>query len=191
MCLTLLGQTGCASKGYVEERVTVLQTQVESNKTEITRLNEQNVEQDERLNQLSDMVQEALSRAEEAGKLAKGKLVYEVNLTEDPAHFAFDKSALSQEAMAQLDALAERLKSENRNVYLEVQGHTDSIGSEAYNLKLGAARAETVRDYLYVKTGIALHRLNTFSYGESKPVAGNDTPSNRAKNRRVTVVVME
>lgn len=189
--LSVFGMTGCATKTFVREQVTGVQTQVDANRAEIARLNQVTAAQDKRLNQLSDGVKEALQRAEEAGKLAKGKFVCEVVLSEEAAHFAFNKSDLSSEAKGKLDALAQRLKSENRNVYIEIQGHTDAVGSDDYNERLGMARARAVRYYLYTQAGIALHRMNTFSYGEAKPVAENDTPENRAKNRRVTIVVME
>ena len=64
---------------------------------------------------------------------------------------------------------ANRLKSENKNVYLEIQGHTDSTGSDMYNYKLGEERAEAVRRYLN-KQGVALNRMSTISYGKDEPV---------------------
>jgi peptidoglycan-associated lipoprotein len=83
------------------------------------------------------------------------------------------------------------VKAENKNVYMEIQGHTDSVGTDAYNVRLGMARAEVAKTYLYTKHNIPLHRMSVFSYGESKPVAENDTPQNRAINRRITIVVIE
>lgn len=189
--ILILGVTGCATKSYVREEVTALETKVDANRTEIDRLSQANAQQDAQLAQLSASVQEAMQRAEEAGKLAKGKFVCEVKLTEDAAYFAFDKSELTDKANAALSAFAQRMKDENRNVYIEIQGHTDAIGPEAYNLQLGMARARAVKYYLYTRGGIALHRMDTFSYGESRPIADNRTPENRAKNRRVTLVVME
>jgi outer membrane protein OmpA-like peptidoglycan-associated protein len=86
---------------------------------------------------------------------------------------------------------ASKLKQANKNVFIEVQGHTDSIGSEAYNLKLGAKRAEKVYRYLASEQGLALSRMNYISYGEYKPIADNGSREGRAKNRRVTLVVLE
>ena len=74
-------------------------------------------------------------------------------------------------------------------MYLEIQGHTDATGSDAYNLKLGEARAEAVRRYLN-KQGVALNRMSTISYGKSEPVESNKTKEGRAKNRRVVVIVL-
>ncbi len=140
--------------------------------------------------QISRTAQDALERASAAGKLAAGKMAYEVVLSEDKLKFGSNKSALSKEAMAALDAFIARVKAENRGVYIEVQGHTDSIGSEAVNLKVGQQRADAVRLYLYSKAGFPLHRLSAISYGESMPVASNMYRDGRAMNRRVVLVVL-
>ena len=84
---------------------------------------------------------------------------------------------------------AEKLKGENKNVYLEIQGHTDASGGKEYNYKLGEERAEAVRRYLS-KQGIALNRMSTISYGEDEPVSKNTSRKGRAQNRRVVVVVL-
>lgn len=141
--------------------------------------------------QLSQTAQEALDRAVAAGKLAEGKLVYEVAMSDDTLRFKVDSVALGQEAMAALDAFAARLKAENRNVFIEIQGHTDSRGEEAANLRIGEARAEAVRRYLNMKGGIPLHRMAAISYGESQPVATNVNRAGRAQNRRVVLVVLQ
>jgi len=186
------GVTGCATQKYVREqiaqRIEETQGQVEANQMEIAKLKEAAAEKSEQLFALGE---EALARAVEAGKVAEGKLLYEVTFTDEAVHFGFDRSDLSKEAKAALDGLAGRLKAENRNVYIEIQGHTDSIGPEEYNLRLGQARAEAVYYYLHTQQGIPLHRMNAFSYGESKPVADNTNRSNLAINRRVTLVVVE
>jgi outer membrane protein OmpA-like peptidoglycan-associated protein len=81
------------------------------------------------------------------------------------------------------------LKAENQNVYLEIQGHTDSVGPEEYNFRLGLERAETVRRYLS-ESGIPLHRISVISYGEERPVATNKTKDGRSQNRRVVIQVL-
>ncbi|CAL1690716.1 Outer membrane porin F [Brevundimonas subvibrioides] len=103
--------------------------------------------------------------------------------------FPSDRDALSPEAEQRLAELAQRLKAENKNVYLEIQGHTDAAGPESYNDALGEARAEAVRRSLS-RQGIALNRMATISYGEEAPVADNATPEGRAQNRRVAIVVL-
>ncbi len=140
--------------------------------------------------QISKTAQEALERAAAAGKLAEGKMAYEVVLSEDKVKFAANKTLLSIEAMRALAEFAGKLKAENRNVFIEVQGHTDSTGGEAINVKVGQQRADAVRRYLHTKGGIPLHRLSAISYGESMPVAGNMNRDGRAKNRRVVLVVL-
>jgi len=95
----------------------------------------------------------------------------------------------SPEAQQRLAELAGRLKNENKNVYLEIQGYTDSTGTPDYNERLGEQRAEAVRRYLSSQ-GVALNRMATISYGQDQPVAPNDTREGRAQNRRVAIVVL-
>lgn len=140
--------------------------------------------------QVSKTAQDALERAAAAGKLAAGKMAYEVVLSEDKVKFGTNKTALSKQAMEALDEFAARVKAENRGVYIEVQGHTDSIGSAAHNHKVGQQRADAVRSYLHSKGGIPLHRLSAMSYGESMSVASNMNRAGRAQNRRVVLVVL-
>ncbi|MGQ9835464.1 MAG: OmpA family protein [Thermoanaerobaculaceae bacterium] len=198
----VLWTTGCATKEYVQEQVAQsqkvteakiaeVQKQVEATQMDVANLKKSDAEQNAKIAELSDTAREALARAEEAGKLAKGKFLFEVTLSDDVVHFGFNKSDLSAEAKAALDAFAQKVKAENKNVFIEVQGHTDSIGSEKYNLELGQARADAVVRYLNMQHGLPLHRMNAISYGEYKPVADNKTADGRAKNRRVTLVVLE
>ena len=140
--------------------------------------------------QVSKTAQDALERAAAAGKLAAGKMAYEVVLSEDKVKFGTNKAVLSKQAMEALDEFAAKVKAENRGVYIEVQGHTDSIGSAAVNLKMGQKRADAVRHYLHVKGGIPLHRLSAMSYGESMSVASNMNRAGRIQNRRVVLVVL-
>jgi len=70
---------------------------------------------------------------------------------------------------------------------VSVEGHTDSVGSDAYNMKLSQRRADAVRDYM-VAHGIAADRITTEAFGETRPVASNDTAARRAENRRVEIV---
>jgi len=193
------GLTGCATKSYVqdqidkgvESKVSELRKQVEANQAEIIDLRRSDEEFNDRLGTISGTAQEALTRAENAGKLARGKLLYEATLADESVHFAYNRSDLSVLATEALDAFALRMKEENKNIYIEIQGHTDSFGSEGFNLKLGADRATAVMHYLHERHNIPLHRMSIFSYGESRPIADNKTPGNRAKNRRVTLMVLE
>ena len=192
---------GCATKTYVNDQVAQygkatdakvgeVQKQVESTQMEVATLKKSDAAQTEQLGKLSDTAKEALARAQEAGKLAQGKLIYEVALTDDQVRFGLNSSELSAEAKAALDAIAAKLKADNQGVYIEIQGHTDGSGSDDYNLTLGARRAESVMRYLSTQAGLPLHRMNSISYGESKPIADNNTRDGRATNRRVVLVVL-
>ncbi len=105
------------------------------------------------------------------------------------ANFSFDKSDLTTSVKAELDKAA-KFMIDNPDVVLELQGHTCSLGSEAYNQKLGERRAKSVFDYLTSK-GISASRLKTVSFGLAKPVAPNTTEDGRAKNRRVELVILK
>jgi outer membrane protein OmpA-like peptidoglycan-associated protein len=97
--------------------------------------------------------------------------------------FAFDKAELTGSSSVILDVAVEQLQ-RCPNVPMEVDGHTDSVGPENYNQGLGQRRAETVKGYL-VSKGIRFSRLTARSFGESRPVASNDTEDGRQTNRRV------
>lgn len=101
-------------------------------------------------------------------------------------HFAFDKAQITAADRDTLDAAIRFLKA-NPNAKVEVTGHTDSIGTEAYNIRLGSRRAIAVRDYL-VREGIATSRILTATRGESEPIADNGTVEGRAMNRRAVIV---
>ncbi|MBB6578125.1 OOP family OmpA-OmpF porin [Comamonas odontotermitis] len=104
------------------------------------------------------------------------------------AFFDFDKSVLKPEGKAKLDDLAGKVKNINLEVIIAV-GHTDSIGTDAYNQKLSVRRAEAVKAYL-VSKGIDKSRVYTEGKGEKQPVADNKTAAGRAKNRRVEIEVV-
>ena len=197
-----LGLGACATKSYVSQQVDTaskatdaklgeVQRQVETSQGDIDALTKSDAAQNQQISQLSDSAREALARATEAGKLAKGKFLFEVQLTDDNVHFPLNRATLSPEAKTALDEFATKLKAENGNVYIEVQGHTDTSGTPDYNLKLGEERAAAVVRYLNMTAGVPLHRMNAISYGEAKPIADNKTRDGRAKNRRVTLVVLD
>lgn len=100
--------------------------------------------------------------------------------------FDIDKATLQQSSNKQLQEVLTLLL-DNPELSLEIQGHTDSDGSEAYNLELSQRRSESVLAYLLL-FGIDPARLQARGYGESMPVAPNDTAENKAKNRRVELV---
>jgi peptidoglycan-associated lipoprotein len=193
LLLGIFGFTACASKPYVteevakssaasEKRINDVESQVEATQTKVK-------QHDTKLTELDNATRQALERAQQAGKLAEGKFVFSLVLSDDAVKFPVNRHELSKEAKEQLDAFSERLKAENKNVYLEIQGHTDATGPDDINFRLGEARAEAVRRYLN-KQGVALNRMSTISYGKNEPVETNKTREGRSKNRRVVVIVL-
>jgi OOP family OmpA-OmpF porin len=104
------------------------------------------------------------------------------------AFFDFDKAVVKPAGKAKLDDLVSKVKGINLEVIIAV-GHTDSIGTDAYNQKLSVRRAEAVKAYL-VSKGIEKNRIYTEGKGEKQPVADNKTKEGRAKNRRVEIEVV-
>jgi outer membrane protein OmpA-like peptidoglycan-associated protein len=113
-----------------------------------------------------------------------------VTLSEDQGNFKFGSFELPPEAKARLDEVVNKLKADPQNVFLEIEGHTDNVGSVEGNERLGMERAETVKRYLYEQHQIPLHKMNVISFGEAKPVAPNNTRDGRSMNRRVVLKVL-
>jgi OmpA-OmpF porin, OOP family len=105
----------------------------------------------------------------------------------DDVLFDFDKSNIKPEAASILDRLV-TFMNENKNARANLAGHTDSVGTEAYNQRLSERRVNSVRDYV-VKKGVDSARMSGQGFGESKPIAENKTKEGRAKNRRVEIKV--
>ena len=105
----------------------------------------------------------------------------------DDVLFDFDKSNIKPEAGAILDRLV-AFMNENKDKRASLSGHTDSIGTDAYNQRLSERRVESVRGYI-VKKGVDGERMSGQGFGESKPIADNKTKEGRSKNRRVEIKV--
>jgi len=99
--------------------------------------------------------------------------------------FDFNKADIKPKYYKNLDEVVKVLKA-NPRLKVEIQGHTDNIGSAAYNMKLSLKRAQAVANYL-IKHGISPSRLKVKGYGFTRPIASNDTPEGRALNRRVQI----
>lgn len=193
---------GCAKKSYVQREVGEVNKKVDAVSVEVEKT-QQRVQQNEvRIDAVDKQAQSgiteakgsaaaAMTKAQEAERAAKGKLIYTVTLSNDKVRFPVNKAEISDEAKAMIDEAVGPLVKENRGVWFEIEGHTDNTGDAAYNFKLGEERAMAVRDYIAKTHGIALNRLNVISYGEEKPVAENKTRDERAQNRRVVIRILE
>lgn len=202
LALALIVAPGCVSsklfKANVEDtdsRITSVENAVEDNQKRLDGLKK---ETDQRLSTVTRSVDEAaslsnqaMSRAEKAEKAAQGKLLWTVTLSDDKVKFAFGKAQLNSDAIAALDTLVSKVKSYGKALYIEVEGHTDNVGDEQWNMGLSEKRAMAVRNYLNQNGGIPLHAMNTIAFGESKPIADNSTKDGRAQNRRVVIRVLE
>lgn len=122
------------------------------------------------------------AKVDAAGCEIMGSMV--INVTAD--HFEFDSAELKPSMKSALDDVAAKVKSSPGDEALNVVGHTDSIGPEAYNQGLSERRADAAAAYL-VEQGVSPARITTKGMGESQPVAGNDTREGRAMNRRVEI----
>ena len=137
----------------------------------------------------ADAARMASARAEEVDGRMK-RLVFEVVLSEDSGNFKFNASTLPDEAKAKIDDMIARVKADPKGAYFEIEGHTDNVGDKWVNEKIGLARAESVKRYLYEQHKVPLHRMNVISYGEEKPATTNKTRDERAQNRRVVIKVL-
>lgn len=103
--------------------------------------------------------------------------------------FDVGKATLRPQSDKELNELSESMKEQN-TMEIEVAGYTDNVGTDADNLKLSQARAESVRNYL-LKKGIAAVRITAKGYGSSNPVASNNTPQGRQQNRRTEIHILK
>ena len=194
--------SGCAKKSFVQREVGEINKKVDAVASEVEKTQARVQQSEVRIEAVDKSAQagvadakgsasQAMSKAVDAEKAAKGKLIYTVTLSNDKVTFPVNKAAISDESKKLIDDAVAPLKAANKGVWFEIEGHTDSTGPEAYNMKLGEERAMAVRDYLAMTHGIALARLNVISYGPSKPVEDNKTKEHRAQNRRVVIKILE
>ena len=174
--MVLIAIIGCASKGPVETE-TFQQVAVEETVEEAV----------EEISEPCTNLEGAMVRAEE---LAHDKY-YGATQYDGAIQFNFDSYKLTEEAKESIDAVIVPLVTADKSFFIELQGHTDGFGTEAYNFQLGLNRARAVMGYLYQEHGIALQQMNGFSCGELKPLADNYHEDGRSENRRVTLVVIE
>jgi len=212
--LAVGGSTACATKKYVRTSVGEVNQKVDSQGRAIEETQERTRRNEGRISEVdtkaaaaaaaaqaaNDAAAAAHSAANAVGTEANSKfdaidkaskrLVYEVVLSEDQGNFKFGKTTLPDEAKAKIDEMVAQMKQDPKNIYLEIEGHTDNVGDKVTNEKIGLARAEAVQRYLYEQYQIPLHKMNVISYGKDKPVAPNKTKAGRAQNRRVVIKVL-
>lgn len=184
----------CATKDFVKETVAPVQASVDS-------LGTRAQAQDSSLKALDGRVQgsetriqalekDAAARAQAMANLPKPPgLLMSTLLTDDKIKFSSGRAQLTEQAGQELNQLVAKLKADNQPVFVEIQGHTDATGSDAGNQTLGLQRAEAVRLHLS-RAGLPLARMSTISYGESAPLADNNSREGRSTNRRVHLIVM-
>jgi outer membrane protein OmpA-like peptidoglycan-associated protein len=185
----------CATSKSVDEKIAASQAttnqRIESVSSQVEDLQQKQQQTDVKLEQLSQSAQEALKRAQEAGVLAKGKVVFEQSFSEDRIKFKLDSYELDAAAKTALDEFGTRVKGLDTQYFVEIQGHTDDTGGERYNEELGQDRADAVRRYLSRQHKLPLARMSTISYGDTLPLESNKTRDGRSANRRVVLVVLE
>jgi len=196
--IALVTGPGCATKKYVQGEMTTIDKKVETVSTEVEANQKRLKEHDEKLASIGEVIakhdsqfQSVDGKIEDVKKMIQGNLIYKETLKSSDAKFGFDSYELGAEAKAALDRFVQQLISMNRGLYLEIQGHTDSTGTDSINEILGQKRAEAVMLYLYKQYHIPLYRMQVISLGSSVPVADNGTREGRAQNRRVEILVYE
>jgi peptidoglycan-associated lipoprotein len=208
------GSTACASKKFVRTSVGEVNDKVDSMGRSLEETQERTRKNEGRIGEVDQKAQQAQSSADQANSAAgqarqeataarseantkfdaidktNKRLVYEVVLSEDSGNFKFGKTLLPDEAKSKLDQMVAQLKQDPKNVFIEIEGHTDNVGDKIVNEKIGLERATAVQRYLYEQYQIPLHKMNVISYGEEKPIAPNKTKDGRAQNRRVVIKVL-
>jgi peptidoglycan-associated lipoprotein len=188
----------CATHGYVSREVGEVNKKLDNVSAEVEKTQERVQRNEVRISEVDKSAieakgsaQQALTRAAEAEKAAKGKLIYTVTLSNDKVTFPVNRAHVGDDAKKLIDEAVAQLKAENRGVFFEIEGHTDSTGPDVVNQRLGQERATAVRDYLHDQHGSALSRMSVISYGKAKPAVDNKTKQHRAQNRRVVIKVLE
>ena len=212
--LVVGGTTACASKKFVRTSVGEVNGKVDSLGRSVEETQERTRRNEGKITEVDQKAQAAAQSAQQANQAAaqaqstavmvgskaderfnaidaaNHRLVYEVVLSEDQGNFKFGKTTLPDEAKQRIDQMVQQLKQDPKNVFIEIEGHTDNVGDSVINEKIGLERAEAVQRYLYEQYQIPLHKMNVISYGEDKPAAPNKTKEGRAQNRRVVIKVL-
>jgi len=187
LALTVAVAPACATKKFVRTEVGNVNTKVDTLTTSLEETQERTRKNEERIGVVDSKAEAAGRSAQDARGAADAaaasarqvngrvdtvatdvaatnaavrKLVFEVTLSEDQGNFKFADSALPDAARAKLDQVVNQLKSDSKNVFIEIEGHTDNVGSKEMNSQLGLERAEAVKRYLYEQHQVPLHKIN-------------------------------
>lgn len=171
---------GCASKGYVDEKMAEMQAKVEADVNTVKVQSDANAEEIKKIQALTD---ELSQKTDKALNQTQGFENYKI-IWEGSVNYDYDSYELGQLAKDNIEGLGQKMIDSPHSI-LEIAGHTDRSGSDKYNFQLGIRRAEAVKTYMTDKFGVALYRMFTVSYGKSKPIAMPDEANANAKNRRV------
>jgi len=181
--------TACASHKTTQEKFVAQDSKFAAVNSNFVGVDSKIANVDTKVVNLNSSVKNLEVANKETLALAKGKFSYTKETPELTIPFTFGQSNLSKDSQDQLTALVKRLKTENRNVYIEIQGHTDSMASVSTKKRLGANRAEVVRLFLN-QAGVDLNRMSTISYADQLPVESNKTSKGRSANRRVVIKIV-
>ena len=188
----------CATKKFVRTESATLDQKIAEVSSDVEASQKRIKEHDDQLATIGSLITQhdgqfkaVDGKIEEVKTLIKGNLVLTATLKNADAKFDFDSAALGDAAKAVLDNFVRQLIEANKGVYIEIQGHTDSTGTDEINQMLGQKRAEAVMIYLYKQYRIPLHRMSAVSLGSSMPIADNGTRDGRSQNRRVEILVYE
>ena len=168
----LIGAQGCATKGFVEQKVRPLETKITDLSSQVEELKAEDTH-----------IREELARLDKKGIVKKLLATHSIM-------FGFDKWQLPEQAKDTLDQIAQELIAKE-NLAVFVVGHTDNVGPEAYNLELGQRRAQMVAAYLLGKPEILPYRVYVESLGEFLPESSNETYEGRSINRQAEILLVE
>ena len=208
--LTLAVAPACATKKFVRTEVGQVNDKVTTMGTSLEQTQERVRQAEGRITEVDSKAATAQNAATQAGQAASAaneaagavntraeaieaanrKILFEVVLNEDQGKFKFGKTELPDEAKSAIDQMVNGIKTQKSSIWIEIEGHTDNVGSKVYNEALGLERAEAVKRYLYEQHQVPLHKINVISYGEDKPATDNRTRDARAQNRRVVIKVL-
>jgi len=211
------GSAACATKKFVRTSVGEVNDKVDSLGKSVEETQERTRRNEARIAEVDQKAQSAGQSAQQAGRAAADaktvateaqttalvagekldtldkatrRLVFEVVLSNDEGNFGFGQAKLPDEAKQKLDSMIQQLQQDPKNVFIEIEGHTDNVGEPFINEKIGLERAQAVQRYLYEQYQVPLHKMNVITYGEEKPIAPNNTRAGRAQNRRVVIRVL-